>query len=518
MIQNRSFLYFSVFLSGMTTLAVEFTASRMLQTVFGTSNIVWANVIGLVLLFLTLGYFIGGRLADAHPRPVLFYMVMTAAGFTSIFFLLMTSVVLRSTVVGLSGMKLGAVAGSFVGVLMAIAIPITLLGCISPFAIRLGVQHVEEAGRISGRIYAISTWGSLLGTYLPVLYVIPTAGSRMTAIIFGAILMLTGLAGVFKEAKHVRQKVAPTLCCLLVVPFAVSWSQGKIKDTAGQVFETESPYNYVEVRKRNDCYSLFLNEGAAVHSVYCEDRPIPRRNSVYSAMTIAPLLSSPETLQSHPAKRMAIVGLGAGTLVKLYNLAYGTMEVDGIEIDPEIVSVARTYFDMNDPGLTVHVGDGRYELNRLEGNYDVIALDAYRPPYIPWHLTTREFFGEIKSKLNENGKVVINTFRPLADRRLVNAITSSLSGLFSSIYTIDTGSYNTAIIASVSPTFINNIQSNMENREFGERDVLRIAFDIMKKGLKPTEPSDIVFNDEVAPVEPMIDSMLFHSLLSNKTI
>lgn len=518
MIQNRTFLYFSVFLSGMTTLAIEFTASRMLQTVFGTSNIVWANVIGLVLLFLTVGYFIGGRVADKYPRPVLFYMLMTAGGFCSVFFLLMTSAVLRSTMVSLSAMDLGAVVGSFVGVFMAIAIPITLLGCISPFAIRLGVQHVEEAGRISGRIYAISTWGSLLGTYLPVLYVIPTAGSRMTAVIFGTILMLTGLTGIFKEAKHPLHKAVPTLCCLALIPFAILWTRGNIKTTTTQVFESESPYNYVEVRKRSDCYYLFLNEGAAVHSVYCEDRPIPRRNSVYTAMTIAPLLSDPQTLEAHPAKRLAIVGLGAGTLVKLYNLAYGVMDVDGIEIDPEIVDVARTYFDMNDPGLSVHVGDGRYELNQLDGNYDVIALDAYRPPYIPWHLTTREFFSEIKSQLNENGKVVINTFRPLSDRRLVNAITTSLSGMFANVYAIDTGRYNTAIIASVSPTCIENISDNMALDGFKSKEVLNIAYDIMKNGLKPLETSDIVFTDEVAPVEPMIDSMLFRNLLSKKHI
>ena len=510
---NRSYLYFSVFLSGMTTLAVEFTASRMLQTVFGTSNIVWANVIGLVLLFLTLGYFLGGRLADRFPRPVLFYMVMTAAGWSSLFFLLMTSMVLRSTMVNLNGMNLSAVVGSFLGVFMAIAVPVTLLGCLSPFAIRLGVQNVEESGRISGRIYAISTWGSLLGTYLPVLYIIPTAGSRMAAVIFGGLLMLIGLLGIYSSSSNLWHKVVPTVCCLLVIPFAVMWTKGPIKDNRYQVYETESPYNYVEVQKRNNCYYLFLNEGAAVHSVYCEDRPIPRRNSVYTTMTIAPLFTDPETLRKHPVKRMAMVGLGAGTLIKLYNRAYGPLKADGIEIDPVIVDVARQYFNMNDPDLTVHMGDGRYELNRLEGPYDVIAIDAYRPPYIPWHLTTREYFLEIKDRLSEHGSLVINTFRAKDDRRLVNAITTSLSFMFSNVYTIDTGQYNTAVIATVSPSNIDNVLANMAQGK-NASDVLSIAYDMMKRGLKPLEHSDIVFTDDVAPVEPMTDSMLFKILLA----
>src|SRR5690606_31213759 len=157
----------------MTTLAVEFVTSRMLQAVYGTSNIVWANVIGLVLLFLTAGYFLGGRLADRNPSPRAFYALVTAAAFSSIFFLLLTSLLLRQAASALAAVNVGAIASSLAGVVFALAVPVTLLGCLSPFAIRLAVRDVGEAGRISGRIYAVSTWGSLLGTYLPVLLVIP---------------------------------------------------------------------------------------------------------------------------------------------------------------------------------------------------------------------------------------------------------------------------------------------------------------------------------------------------------
>ncbi len=165
----------------MSTLAIEFTTSRMLQTVYGTSNIVWANVIGLVLFFLTLGYFLGGRIADRNPSPRLFYQLVTAAGFSGAFFLLLTSVILKAAANAMAMINVGALVSSFFGVIFALAVPITLLGCISPFAIRLGMRDVNEAGRISGQMYAISTWGSLLGTYLPILFVIPQAGSRLTS-------------------------------------------------------------------------------------------------------------------------------------------------------------------------------------------------------------------------------------------------------------------------------------------------------------------------------------------------
>ncbi|MCJ8501895.1 spermidine synthase [Desulfatitalea alkaliphila] len=512
MVKNRKYLFLSVFLCGMTVLAVEFTASRMLQTVYGTSNIVWANVIGLTLLFLTMGYFIGGWLADRYPRPLLFYGLITAAGFSSIFFLLLTSLILRTTTLTLTQFNAGAIIGSFAGVFMAIAVPVTLLGCISPFAIRLGVPDVEHAGRISGRIYAISTWGSLLGTYLPVLWIIPVAGSRITAVIFGAVLLVVGLIGIWQEAESVRPKAAAAVACLLLIPFVVAWTPGGIKQTPGQVFETESPYNYIEVIKNRSCYYLFLNEGAAIHSFYCDDGSLPPQTSVYRTLTIAPLFAHPEDFQNHPVQNVAIVGLGAGTIAKLMTRVYGEMRFDGIELDPKIVDVGRKYFDMNEPELNVHVGDGRYKLNKLAGGYDVVVIDAYKPPYIPWHLTTVEYFEEVKSKLNESGSIAINVYRPGRDRRLVNAMVATLMRVFPSIYTIDARGDNTIIVATVKPTRHENVQQNFDALVTDDTEIIPSAMEVFHAGLKPLEPSDVIFTDQVAPVEPLIDSMVLRQL------
>ena len=226
----------------------------MLQTVYGTSNIVWANVIGFTLFFLTMGYFIGGRLADKYPDPKPFYTLVTAAGAASIFFLLLTSVLLRSASSALAEINVGAIVSSLVGVIFALAIPITLLGCVSPFAIRLGVRNVEEAGRISGRIYAISTWGSLLGTYLPVLLVIPLAGSRLAALLFGTLQLLAGLFGLWLTNR--RRATLATGLSLFLIPIAAIWLQGDIKTYPGQLFETESAYNYIQVVESDGCNYL----------------------------------------------------------------------------------------------------------------------------------------------------------------------------------------------------------------------------------------------------------------------
>jgi MFS family permease len=347
----------------MTTLAVEFTTSRMLQSVYGTSNIVWANVIGLVLLFLTVGYFLGGWLADRYPDPSLFYGLVSLTGIFSVFFLLLASAILRSAATALAAVNLGAIVSSLVGVIIALGIPVILLGCISPFAIRLGVRNVGEAGRISGRVYALSTLGSLLGTYLPVLLIIPLAGTKLTAVVFGVVLTIVGVLGLWRSNRRVS--IGASLLVVLIVPSTLVLFQGGIKEYPGQIFETESAYNYVQVVRQADCNYLLLNEGQAYHSFYCDGGRVPRI-SVWSIMLAAPYFN--ENLKEHPIHRLAVVGLAAGTIPKQFTHAYGAISIDGIELDPAIVEVGQEYFKLDEPNINIIVGDGRYELNRLEGN------------------------------------------------------------------------------------------------------------------------------------------------------
>ncbi len=192
---STRYLSFAVFASGMTTLAVEFTASRLLGNVFGTSNIVWASIIGLILIYLTAGYFIGGRWADRSPFPSTFYKILLWAAFASGLAALAARPVLRVAADAFDQLQIAVLAGSFVSVLILFVVPVTLLGMVSPFAIRLAISKPEEAGQVSGRLYAISTLGSFVGTFLPVLVFIPLVGSTYTFMIFSFFLMFVALAG-----------------------------------------------------------------------------------------------------------------------------------------------------------------------------------------------------------------------------------------------------------------------------------------------------------------------------------
>lgn len=491
----------------MSTLAIEFTTSRLLQTVYGTSNIVWANVIGLVMFFLTLGYFLGGKLADKRPFPSTFYTLVTITGAAGIFFLLLTSVLLKTAAAAISSVNGGLIVGSLIGVMMALAVPVTLLGCMSPFAIRLAVRDVDEAGRISGRIYATSTIGSLLGTYLPVLWFIPTYGSRITAVIFGTILLLMGLGGLW-QVKRKNSLIALALS-LLLLPIAAAWTQGTLKAYSGQIFETESPYNYVQVIRQDDCNYLLLNEGQAFHSFWCDDGRVPRI-SVWSIMLAAPYFN--ESVDD--VETMAVIGLAAGTIPKQYIQVYENIAIDGIELDPAIAQAGRDYFAMNDPQLNVIIGDGRFELNQLDGQYDIITLDAYKVPYIPWHLTTRQFFEEIAAHLNSDGVLAMNVGRAPEDRRLVDALTATLQTVYPTVYAIDVpGSLNTILVATMEPTRALNLVENREKLTGDVDPLLEAALETAVSNLVPITPSDIIFTDERAPVETLIDSLVMRYLL-----
>lgn len=504
---SRTYLYVTVFTAGMSTLAIEFTTSRMLQTVYGTSNIVWANVIGLVLLFLTLGYFLGGRLADKRPSPQTFYSLVSLAGACGVFFLLLTSVILRSAASAMAAVNAGAILSSLVGVIIALAVPITLLGMVSPFAIRLAVRDVAEAGRVSGRIYAISTWGSLLGTYIPVLFVIPLAGSRITAVIFGLILLLVGLVGLWQTNRS--RALSGAAATLLLLPFIWLWTQGTLKTYPGQVYETESAYNYVQVIRRDDCNYLLLNEGQAFHSFYCDGGRVPSV-SVWSIMLAAPFINA----TADPPRSAAVIGLAAGTIPKQFTQVYGPIPIDGIELDPAIVQAGRDYFALNEPNINVIVGDGRYELNQLNGRYDVITLDAYKVPYIPWHLTTRQFFEEVNAHLTHDGVLAINVGRAPDDRRLVDAITATLQAVFPSIHAIDVpGSLNTILLATVQPTLPDNLARNLQALPADADPLLRRALETAVANPAPVAAAGVVFTDERAPVETMIDALVLRYLL-----
>ncbi|HQX02418.1 MAG TPA: fused MFS/spermidine synthase, partial [Anaerolineales bacterium] len=453
----KRYLLFTVFVSGMTTLAAELAAGRLIGNVFGTSNLVWASIIGLILIYLTLGYFLGGKWADKNPTPGAMYRILAWGAFTIGLVPYIAGPVLRSAATAFEALSVGIMAGSFIAVLILFSVPITLLGAISPFAIRLSVDDTSKAGQVSGQIYAISTLGSFIGTFLPTLVTIPTIGTKLTFFVFGMFLLIVALVGLARFASQREMFKLIWMPALLAIVAALSAGQS-LKNSAGQIYEAESAYNYIQVQEANGFTLLKLNDGQGIHSIYHPDTL--NYGGPWEQFLVGPYFYANRKPQD--IKRMAIVGLAAGTAARQATAVYGDIAIDGFELDEKIVEVGEKYFGLNLPNLTVHIGDGRLNLERSPYKYDIIAVDAYRPPYIPPHMTTQEFFTIIASHLTDDGVLTINVGSVPGDRRLIDGLATTIGTVFPSIHIMDIpGTLNTMIFATKQPTIRENFSANL---------------------------------------------------------
>lgn len=535
-------LAFLVFVSGMTVLAAELAASRLLAPYFGTSLIIWANLIGLILLYLTAGYWLGGRLADRYPRRnALYHVTAVAAVFVGLIPFLARPI-LRWSSVGFATYSVGIFLGSLVGVIALFLIPVTLLGCVSPWAIRLAVQDVKDAGRTSGSLYALSTLGSIAGAYLPVLLLIPTIGTARTFVFFGVVLLLTSLLGLMLERRKAaagvevpdERRPAPTwpsgvllavyVAALIALVVLAALPPGIVRaQPYGQLlYEGESAYNYIQVVQTGTRTDLILNEGHAVHSIYDPNQLLTQ--GPWDYFMLAPFFG-PHTTE-RDVQSLLLLGSAAGTTAREYTAVFGPIAIEGVEIDPKIVEIGRRFFHMTEPNLKVITEDARYYLNHTNGHYRVIAVDAYHQPYIPFHLTTKEFFQQVRQHLQPDGVAAINAGRTETDYRLVNVLASTMKEVYPTVFVINIPTaINSIIVGTNQPSTISDFFQNLAQIQNPTlREVAAGAYGntcvYLLEGEQAT-PADQaaacpfaqrlgnpVFTDDLAPVEQVIDQII----------
>ncbi|MBW6466235.1 MAG: fused MFS/spermidine synthase [Brevefilum sp.] len=509
---KKYFLYITVFFSGMTALAVELSASRLLGNVFGSSNLVWASIIGLILIYLTVGYWLGGKIADRFPQHQYFYRILMWGSLTVGLVPMVSRPILRITANAFDLYQMPILAGAFVTVMVLFIIPVTLLGMISPFALKLTLVDATQVGKTAGRLSAISTLGAFIGTFLPVLILVPLIGTYRTFLFFSSLLMLVATVGfwVYVDFRSWLRMVWMPMVLILLWLFG---AQGADKATQGLIFEGESSYNYIQVVEQNQFRYLRLNEGQGMHSVF---HPTQLNYfGPWSQVLVAPFFNPPlRTPKS--VQRMAIVGLAAGTTARQAQAVYGDIEIDGFEIDPLIVEVGRTYFDMNQPGLEVFVQDGRWGLERSRGSYDIISVDAYRPPYIPWQMTTLEFFQVVHERLAEDGVMVINIGRSPLDRTLVNDLGTTIRQVFPTIFVMDVpDSFNTMLFATKQAGSWDYLMANYS--ALSSTEVHPLLLEAMATTItfrQQTPDVTRVYTDDLAPIEWLTNKIVVDYFLS----
>ena len=501
---SRRLLLPLVFISGMASLGVEFGASRLLAPYFGTSLYVWGVLIGLILVYLSAGYVIGGRLADRYPREDVLYQITAWAGLWIGIIPLVSYPILLASQQGFKELSVGLVAGTLFAVVILFAAPVILLGCVSPFAIRLLLRDVETGGNTAGRVYALSTAGSILGTFLPVFWFIPTYGTRPTLEGFALVLVAVSALGLWRWP---RRRFYAAFAAAVIIAWLFLPSGIKPPQVGQLVYEKESPYGYIQVVRDGTRTELILNEGEAIHSIY--DTSSLLTGGPWDYMLIAGAFRPAQPAEVTP-KDVAILGLAGGTAARQYTAAYGRqVQITGVEIDPDIVDVAHRYFHLDEPNVRAVVADARYWVDTTSSKYDVMVMDAYRQPYIPFHLTTREFFGEVRDHLRPGGVAVVNAGRTATDYRLVDAIASTMAAVYENVFLVDVPSFNnTLVYGTTEPVTIADVQHNLGL--IGEPLAQNVALSVAGEGRLRVSPyHGQVFTDDLAPVERLIDEIIF---------
>ena len=481
-------MWLLVFVVGTGSLGSEIAGARLLAPYFGASTVIWANTIATVLTALSIGYWLGGRLADRRPDLRVMCKIVQVAAVATALVPLLGRPFLGGAVDALDEIAAGAFLGSLLAVTVLLAVPILLMGTVAPFAIRLSVSTVEESGQIAGRLYAISTFGSLAGVFLSALLLIPLVGTQRTFLVFAL-----AMAAVAAMALPRRWWLVPlALAAALAIP------TGGIKEDSEDgvvIHETDTEYQYARVIELSGGERwLELNEGVAIHSIYRPDSFLT--DNVWDDYVVLPL-----AVLDRPPRRMAILGNAAGTTARAYGHYFPETEIDGVEIDGELTEIGRKYFDMRNPRLRTHTDDARPYLHRSDGGYDTILVDAYRQPYIPFYLITEEFFELARDRMTEGGALIVNIGHPEGNEDLEKVATATLRKVFPHVMRDETEDTNTLLVASERAPSAGRLARAAQRMppELGQ-----VGAEVAAQ-LAPPLSGGEAYTDDRAPVEWLID-------------
>jgi spermidine synthase len=466
---------------------------------FGASTIVWANTIAIVLVALSIGYWFGGRMADRRPNlPALCATVLIASGLMALV-PFVADPFLSLSVEAFDRYSVGAFAGSLFGVLVLVAVPVLMLGSVSPWAIRLKMRAVEDSGEMAGRMYAISTVGSLLGTFAASLLLIPLVGTQRTFLAFALITASVAALGL-----RPRWALVPlAIAALMAVPVGVV----KGSSDAKVLHEADTEYQYARVVEYPDGERrLELNEGVAIHSLYRPGTVLT--GGYWDAFLVDPLAVRPE-----PPGHVAMLGTAAGTTARAYGHYFRATVIDAVEIDGELLDIGRRYFDLEPrPQLRLHTADARPFLRRTDERFDTIFLDTYRQPYIPFYLTTKEFFALARARLRFGGSLLINGGHPADSDRLEKVLTATLGSVFRFVARDPVTRTNTILIASdTEPS-----RAVLERAELELPSDLRPLASAAAGRLAAPLQGGEVYTDDHAPVEWLVDASIVHEAAEGK--
>lgn len=487
--KSRFVLYGAAFSVGAATMGAELGAARLVAPFFGTSSMVWALVIGATLLSLSVGQLIGGWLSGRGVgwRGVAWMLTSSAVVLAAL--PLLGRPLMAGTLEYFYSEAYGTLLASALSVTFLTGLPLLAMGAVGPIFLQLAITDAKRAGQIGSYLYAWGTIGSLLGTYLSGLLMIPLLGTARTLWFFAALLLVTAAFFAFP-----RRPLLVTLVGVVAFLGAGMTTAPPIKDLPGQIFEAETAHNYVAILDRRGQREMVFNDGFAVQSIYREDDLILEGVWGYYAM-------APAWTTTGRPEDVLLLGLGGGTSARQYRAMYPEARVVGVELDPGVVEAGRRFMGLPED-IEVVIEDGRTYLTVTNEHYDLILVDAFQFPYVPFQVTTKEFFALLQSRVKPGGAVLLNVGRDGERHDVVHALVRTAREVFPHVAAVDVPrTYNTILYAGEHPLSeavgLNSLGLLPEHRMLLGR--------LSTPGPWDVPPSTSVLTDDRAPVEWLTD-------------
>ncbi len=528
-LENKLFLYLTEFFAGMSVMAVELGASRLLAPYFSSSQIVWTIIIGTIMIAMALGNIYGGRKADKDKNPGKLYgRILIAA-----IWIALIPVVGKYIILGISAVLVFTVNSNFLVIaafaacMVVFVFPLFLLGTVTPSLAKYTTDSLEDNGKIIGTLGAFNTVGSIIGTFAPTFITIPAVGTAVTFLIFAGILIAlsvcyfispesgkTDISDTSKiDKKNIKKVIAGLLMFVLCCGFGNSTSFAFWENDL--TYEGESVYNYLQVKETPNSVILSTNVLFGVQSVLVKEGALT--GMYYDYAMAAPFMCDVKNkAEAGEDLDVLILGMGSGTYATQLSRYFNNVKVTGVEIDEKITDLAHKYFEL--PQTTsVTTYDGRAYLAAIDDTYDVIMVDAYQDITIPFQMSSVEFFSLVKEHLVPGGVMVVN-MNMYSDDAMGNGddatintyLADTISSVFENVVIVDVaGSTNKELFATASDDFLEKLEANTQKEE---NENLK---SMMEKALLTAtvyEAGDNIMTDDKAPVELLgmkqIDSII----------
>lgn len=492
-LRNKYYLYITEFFSGVSVMAVELGASRLLAPYFSSSQIVWTIIIGTIMIAMALGNIYGGRSADKNPDPDRLYrrLIIAAVWIAAI------PVLGKYVILAVSGVLILTVSTGFLTIaaffacMIIFVFPLFLLGTVTPSLVKYSVDSLDDSGKTVGNLGAFNTIGSILGTFLPTFVTIPAVGTSVTFLLFSGILLAIGLV-YFISAKTRRMLCAVSatlfvLCSILGHSGSFAFWESSLK------YEGESIYNYLQVKESPDRIVLSTNVIFGVQSVKMKGEGFT--GMYYDYALAAPVMAG---LREGSGGSVLVLGNGTGTYATQCEKYFPGAAAEGVEIDEKITGLAFEYFDMSE-NVAVTTYDGRAYLQAMDKRYDVILVDAYQDITIPFQMSSAEFFTLVSDHLKENGVMVVNMNMHSDGEGSINEyLTDTIASVFDFVYTADVpGNTNRELFAAG----FDPAAALTENLRAVTDAPLGAMLSEVSEALTPCAPGEHILTDDRAPVE-----------------